>query len=74
MKRSEKDKCRNAYEAYRNQKLGLKNFHEYNGWIACWEFHLTNRKKDLAELMDEYYNSEEGIEFMKKNNALKDNK
>jgi hypothetical protein len=74
MNSREKDKCRNAYESYRKQKLGLKNFHEYNGWLACWEYHLTTRENDLAEFLDEYYNSEEGIEFMKKNGGLKDGK
>jgi hypothetical protein len=72
MKRSEKDKCREAYESYRKQKLGLKNFHEYNGWLACWEYNLTTKQKDMDELKDEYYNSNEGIAFMKKNGGLKD--
>lgn len=39
---------------------------------AILESNLTTEAKDLAELMDEYYNSEEGIKFMKSRDALKE--
>lgn len=70
--RKQRDTFRDAYESYRKQRVGLHNLAEYKGWMAGCEYMLTNRKKDLAELLDEYYNSEEGIEFMRKNGGLKD--
>jgi hypothetical protein len=81
----EEKKCRDAYEAYRKMKLGLKNFNEYKGWRECWRYRNELKKIELDKIVDDLYiNSIEHLEltdeelndlkqteYMRKQNALK---
>jgi len=67
----EEEKCREAYESYRKQKLGLKNFAEYTGWREAWIYRNQLRKAELDNLVDELYNDIEQEKFMKEKGALK---
>ena len=71
MNPKEEKECRKAFEQVNQGILSFKTYEKYRGWRLCWDYILTNRKKELEEMLDEMYNEQEQTNYMRKQNALK---
>ena len=85
MTNKEEQQCRKAFETVNQGVLSFKTYEKYRGFRLCWDYILTNRKKELdlmlqgmynesiehLELTDEELNDLKQTEYMKSKGGIK---